>query len=401
MLLAPIPTNEKQRIESLKTYNILDTLPEKTYDDLTMLASYICETPISVISFVDQDRHWFKSKIGLNATETPRNVGFCAHAIMKDEMFIISDTLQDARFVNNPLVVSEPNIRFYAGAPITTTNGEILGEICVIDNKPRELNESQVKALEALGRQVMIQLELRKTEIYLLQQQSLLENSNKELESFAHTVSHDLKTPLRAISSYSQLLSRRYKDKLDEQANEYIKNINDGCNNMKLLIEDVLSYSKVNNIQNQDQETNLNIVLSNVIQNMDYIIKENNVRIIYDTLPIIKVKPTYMFQIFMNLFSNAIKFQKKTTQPIINISVEKVDNEWIFSVSDNGIGIEKENINKLFKLFSRLHKEDEIEGSGIGLSNCKKIVELYGGKIWVESEFGQGSTFYFTFPIKT
>lgn len=158
---AAIPNNESERLDALKQYEILDTPPEQVYDDITYIASTICGMPISAISLIDQKRQWFKSITGLNATQTPRDQAFCAHAILKDETLIVNDATQDERFIDNALVTNDPAIRFYAGSPIIMNDGMKLGTLCVIDQKPNALNDAQIKALEALARQVATLLEMR------------------------------------------------------------------------------------------------------------------------------------------------------------------------------------------------------------------------------------------------
>src|SRR5882672_2312069 len=158
----PIPADEKRRLHVLWQYDVLDTVPEEVFDDLTELAAHICEAPIALITLVDEKRQWFKSKVGLTVAETSRDVSFCGHAIAQSELFIVADATQDERFADNPLVTSEPGIRFYAGAPLITPDGHALGTLCVIDKVPRELRPDQKNALRVLARHVMTQLELRR-----------------------------------------------------------------------------------------------------------------------------------------------------------------------------------------------------------------------------------------------
>jgi GAF domain-containing protein len=179
---APATKNEARRLKVLWQYDVLDTVPEEVFDDLTELAARICEAPIALISLVDEDRQWFKSKVGLTVNETSRDISFCAHAVKQQELFIIPDATKDLRFANNPLVTSDPKIRFYAGAPLITPDGYALGTLCVIDKVPRELRPEQQQALRVLARHVMTQLELRRHAKELTEAREARENTREELD---------------------------------------------------------------------------------------------------------------------------------------------------------------------------------------------------------------------------
>ncbi|MBC7862277.1 MAG: PAS domain S-box protein, partial [Bacteroidia bacterium] len=222
-----------------------------------------------------------------------------------------------------------------------------------------------------------------------------LERSNKELEQFAYIASHDLQEPLRMVGSYMQLLQKRYKDKLDEDANEFIYYAVDGAMRMKQLINDLLNYSRTNK-EGELSNVIFTDVLNDVIQNLKTSIEENNVIINFANMPVIYCDRTQMIQLFQNLISNSIKFKKDDVDPIININAEKVGPNWLFSLEDNGIGIEAQYSDKIFIIFKQLHDKSKYKGTGIGLAIAKKIVERHEGKIWFESTPGNGTTFYFT-----
>ncbi|MGB9980536.1 ATP-binding protein [Methanobacterium sp.] len=228
-----------------------------------------------------------------------------------------------------------------------------------------------------------------------------LKSSNDELQKFAYIASHDLQEPLRTISNFTQLIERRYKGKLDQDADEFIDYIIDATKRMQQLIRDLLRYSRVTSQQEDFKLVNTEKVVKQLISDLQVTFKENNVKITCNSLPEVCADERQLIQLFQNLISNAIKYRKPEEPPKIHISAKKEDNECVFSVSDNGIGIESEYFDRIFAIFQRLHTKEEYEGSGIGLSIVKKIIDRHGGQIWVESELGNGSTFYFTIPLIT
>ncbi len=222
-----------------------------------------------------------------------------------------------------------------------------------------------------------------------------LARSNADLEQFAYMISHDLREPLRTITSYVQLLQTRYRDKLDDEANEFIGFATEGAKRMTVQINDLLTYSRVGYAVFQFEDINAGEVLETALDNLQESIRNRHAEIVYSVLPQICAGRIQLLQLFQNLIGNAIKFNKSDV-PKIQISARNTEAGWLFSISDNGIGIEKKFTDKVFKIFQRLHTMEEYEGTGIGLAICKKIVERHDGKIWCESEPGRGSVFHFT-----
>ncbi|MEH1825623.1 MAG: GAF domain-containing protein [Nostoc sp.] len=743
---------ETVRLEALRQYQILDTEPEEAYDNLAQLAAFICGTPISLVNFIDENRQWFKAKVGLDVSEMPRSVGLSYLCQEQRNVVVVPDTLADEKLASNPVVTGYPYIRFYAGVPLITPMGDMLGTLCVIDQVPRQISQKQIEALVALSRLVMDQLELRrheglreneerwqlalhgnndgiwdwnlktnevffstqwkemlgykdhevsnccdewtkrihpderdsvlqafqdhfakKTPFYVceyqvqcqdgsykwildrgqalwdalgnvvrmvgsytditdrkladeelkrqnmrsqlfaeitlkireslqideilktsvtevqkllqadrvlifrletdasgtvvqeavlpgwpvilgenifdpcfkeqyleryrqgrvsaiedieaahiqpchrkflqqfavranlvvpilirdgiwglllahqcaaprqwnnfetellqqlgnqigiaLSQAQLLEKetqqtqelarSNAELEQFAYVASHDLQEPLRMVTSYLQLLERRYKNQLDANADQFITYAVDGARRMQTLINDLLNYSRVSTRGQPFMLVDCNVILEQAIANLQLAIADSRAVVTYDTLPQVMADATQLIQVLQNLIANAIKFCQNQ-QPRIHIGLgtgegsrgqgagsreqgagsrgqgeeevgkrgERGDfsssplhpaprslasspppiptqNEYLFWVRDNGIGLESQYAERIFIIFQRLHGRDKYPGTGIGLAICKKIIERHSGRIWVESKPGQGSTFYFTIP---
>jgi light-regulated signal transduction histidine kinase (bacteriophytochrome) len=236
-------------------------------------------------------------------------------------------------------------------------------------------------------------------EAYRSEQKKAIElvRSNADLKAFAHVASHDLKEPLRVITGFLRLLEKRYKDKLDENGLEYIKFTVDSAERMDELIKGILEYSQVGMKGKGFESVDCSSVLSRAISNLQVAIKESGAVVTYDSLPTLVADSTLLTSLFQNLLGNAVKFHGAEV-PKIRISSERRQGEWIIGVTDNGIGIDPRFEDQIFMAFRRLHTKDEYPGAGVGLATCKKIVEYHGGRIWLKSETGKGSTFYFTIP---
>jgi signal transduction histidine kinase len=232
------------------------------------------------------------------------------------------------------------------------------------------------------------------------QSQDDLARSNRDLEQFAYVASHDLQEPLRMVATYTQLLAERYRGKLDSDADKYIHYAVDGALRMQKLIQDLLAFSRVGRNGVALENTDCNAALQVALKNLEAAIQESGATVEPAQLPVLLADSSQMVQVFQNLIGNAIKF-RGSESPVIRVSAELSGKEYLFSVADNGIGIAAEDAESVFVVFRRLHTRAEYPGNGIGLSICKKIVEQHGGRIWVESEIGHGSTFRFALPIKT
>jgi PAS domain S-box-containing protein len=239
--------------------------------------------------------------------------------------------------------------------------------------------------------------ERKRTEEALKKTAADLERSNKELEQFASVASHDLQEPLRMISSYTQLLAQRYEGQLDEKTQKYIGYAVDGALRMQRLIDDLLIFSRIGTRGGPLERMDSGSALAEAINNLGTMVEESGAILTHDELPTVRVKPSQLVMVFQNLLSNAIKFHSEAP-PRVHVSAEDQGREWVFSVKDNGIGIDPQYKDRVFVIFQRLHTGQEYPGTGIGLAVCQRIVERHGGKIWFESEPGRGSTFYFTIP---
>jgi len=311
-----------------------------------------------------------------------KNISLLTPADRKDEMEMILDRIRrgermehfETQRVRKDGSVMDVSLTV---SPITNSAGEVLGASSI----GRDITER--KEAEARLRSYARDLKLR----------------NEELEQFAYVASHDLQEPLRMVASYVQLLKRRYEGRLDEDADEFIHYAVDGASRMQLLINDLLAFSRVSTRGKPFAETDTEVLLEQTLRNLKIQIEEHGAVVTHDPLPVVMADSSQLFQVFQNLISNAIKFHG-AEPPRVHVTAGQSGEEWLFAVKDNGIGIEPHYFDRIFVIFQRLHSKAEYPGTGIGLAICKRIIERHSGRIWVASEPGEGSTFFFTIPIR-
>ena len=398
MISGAIPKNEAKRLAKLQSLDILDTLEEQAYDDLTFLAAEICETPISLVSLVDQSRQWFKSHYGLDAKETPREYAVCGHAIHQDDLLIVEDTMLDERFVDNPLVVGGPNIRFYAGAPLILEHNIRVGTLCVIDQKPRILTEKQKASLKALSRQVVAQLNLR---LKLKEMRAL----DKAKDEFLSMVSHELRTPMTSLHGSLKIIEHKsinFDDSLKPMMGVAVRN----SDLVLKIVNDILDLSsmQVGKLKMNRSTINLvDVVKSSLELNQAYINRfgcEIELRVPQGVNSIlIAGDEQRLLQVSANLISNAAKFSKKKGKIIVTLEIKGRAVE--YSVTDFGVGIALQDQDKLFKKFQQFgfDRNQQQPGTGLGLNITKHILEAHNSMIEFESMPGVKTKFFFKLPL--
>ncbi|MFH4967247.1 ATP-binding protein [Gaetbulibacter sp. M240] len=397
-MIAPKPyASESERLKELDSFSILRTLPESDYNDLTSLAAQICNTPISMVSLLENDCQWFKATHGTDLKETPRSISFCGHAINESlGIFIVEDATKDERFYDNPMVTGPPFIQFYAGVKLVTDNGFPLGTLCVVNTKPSKLNEGQIESLKVLAKQTMNILNLRKSKIDL--EKALLEvnEKNQELESFASVAAHDIKSPLASIQGMMTLISEQYGSVIDKEGLEMLSLIENSAGQLQKLIDGLLSYTRNDNIFQEKQTT---ISVEDLEKDIfELFCSENNLNFnVKSHLKNITINQTALKQVLINLIANAIKYNDKE-KIFIELDIDSDASHYYFYVKDNGPGIPEEYREKIFRIFEVINQEDRYgeRGNGIGLATVKKIIQKCEGTLNLESEIGKGSTFIFS-----
>ncbi|MDA6071032.1 ATP-binding protein [Flavobacterium sp. AC] len=403
---SPLPHNESERLAALKRYNILDTLPEYAFDDATKLVAYICNVPIAHISFIDKNRQWFKSEIGLGASEVPREITFCRYTIMESKTVEIRDTYLNERFKNDPNVVDGLKVRFYAGIPLTTPDGYNIGTICAIDHVSKELSENQLNALSIVAKHVINQLELRTKNLELAAQKKIVQRAVLAKDSFLANMSHEIRTPLNAIMGFTDLLDQT---NLNAVQRDYIESMQIAQENLLLIVNDILDLSKIEsgNLTIDEQPFNLKNSLKHIYNLLKVKVPaavEFNLFLDADMPEIVIGDQGRLNQILVNLTGNALKF---TEEGEVTVSVKNIEEtaehySLKFSIKDTGIGIPEQKLEHIFERFTQAEESTtrRFGGTGLGLNIVKQLIELQNGEIQVKSKPGRGSEFFFVLNYK-
>ncbi|MEO6911519.1 MAG: GAF domain-containing sensor histidine kinase [Edaphobacter sp.] len=376
--------NDSARLAALRKYAILDTLPEQTYDDLTSLASFISGAPISLISLVDKDRQWFKSSVGLGDRETPRDQSFCAYTIADARTLIVEDTLLDPRFSDNPLVAGEPGIRFYAGAPLVDPHGHVLGTLCLIDNKPREISAAQVSALEALSRQVMQLLEARLGVLESQKAAKALMQSEKlaAVGRLASSMAHEINNPLEAVTNLLYLSRQRATD---PDLESWLDQAEQELRRISVIANQTLRFHKQTS---KPQSINCHSLFSTILSVYESRIKNAGITIEKRKRA---TEPVECFegdirQVLGNVVSNAIDAMPMGGRLIVR---SREGTNWrtgkrglVLTVADSGMGMSHDTQCRMFEAF---FSTKGIGGAGLGLWISADIMHRHGGKITIRS----------------
>jgi signal transduction histidine kinase len=327
---------------------------------------------------------------GRTLTRTPVLV---EQAITRKLPVSVADARMDARIADRDFYRRQGMVS-YLGLPLVA-NGQAVGDLVILTRNERQFDQEETDFFSALGSQAAVAIHNAQLHEQIRSQAEKLARSNTELEQFAYVASHDLQEPLRMITGYTTLLARRYAGRLDRDADEFIAYAVNGAKRMQELIEDLLSYCRLGRNGKPFSASACEAILARALASLKLAIEESGATVTHDPLPSVMGDATQLSQLFQNIIGNALKY-RTSKAPEVHISCRREEANWVFSVKDNGIGIDPRFTEKLFVIFQRLHTRDEYPGTGLGLAICKKIVERHGGRIWVESELGNGAAFYFT-----
>lgn len=383
---SPAPSSasaELARLHALHGYQVLDTPAEARFDRITLLLARCLNVPIALISLVDAERQWFKSRQGLEAASTPRDVAFCAHAIRGVELFVVEDAREDARFAQNPFVQGAPHVRFYAGAPLITPEGHRLGTLCAIDQKPRTLSEEQRSLLRELADHVMDVFELRRLAVL-----------KRDIEETSHALSHDLRPGLHQMKTFGELIASEPDNRLTQRSARHLSLIGEIAERTRARLDTIREFLRMGE-QGELTALPLDTLLPKLLEKHAELLAARKAEVELGSLPAVLGQPAQIELLFRHLLDNALKYGPLGVR--IGVSGEQRDGRVWLEIRDNGPGIPEPQRGRALRLFQRLHG-GEVPGQGAGLALCRKIVELAGGTLLLETASGGGTAVRFSLP---
>ncbi len=396
----PLSRNEEDRLRELYALNILDTNSEEEFDDVVELASSICDVPISLISLLEINRQWFKAKKGVSINEMPRKQSFCDFTISTEEDFFeIEDTLKDQRFINHPLVKSEPHLRYYAGTPLITSKGYKVGTLCVADIKPNHLSTQQIFTLKVLSQQVSKMIELKLSNRKLENQNHHLRHENEMQQLMLSIIAHDVRNPIGAIKGIMDFITANDVPEIDKQ--KLTSMFSDQLDTTLDLLNNLVDWSKmqINKAEVVIEKISLNEMTEALFKQfrLNAKFKNNQLLNLVDQELFLRTDNNMLRFILRNLIANAIKFTQDGT---ITLYAHGEKDKIVFTVSDTGTGMPKEKVENLFNKSQTQSTPgtNHEKGSGLGLILTKGFIDCLNGTVEVESEEGKGTTIFLYFP---
>jgi signal transduction histidine kinase len=402
-VLTHAAVDESERLYALRRLEILDTPPERRFDDIVQIAAQICDTPIAIMNLVDADRQWGKALVGVESSEAPREASFCSRTIASgDDVMVVHDTYEDPRFSDNPMVLGDPHLRFYAGAPITDRNGYRVGSVCVCDRVPRTLDEDQLAALQALARQAMGQLELRLTLDAERERVRRVHELDRIREQFISTVTHELRTPVTSIRGWLDVLAEDAEELTGGQR-EAIERIDRNVGRLDRLVGDLLDLTRsdVGSFSIRPEHVDLAELTREAVASMarGREASELDVRSSVPASLVVVGDAQRLAQMIDNLCSNAAKYTPAGGR--IEVDLSRRGDHAVLRIADSGIGIPATERDYLFQRFFRASTaiDSQIAGTGLGLAIAKAIAERHGGSIAVGDGIDGGTAFTVALPV--
>lgn len=401
---APEPPDEHRRLDALHGFGLLDSDPEEDFDRLVILAARLFKAPIALVSLVDADRQFLMARCGLETRETSRDVAFCAHAILDDDILEVPDATSDPRFAGNPLVVGPPHVRYYAGKPLIDGSGNRLGTLCIIDMAPRApLDPEQRAILTDLAGVVMSMIEIRVRALDAESERQRAQRLAELKDDYLGAMAHELRTPVNAMAGFGQLLKITGAEAaLTEQQRDYLNAIVESGEYLNLLITETLQAQA---LQYHDgggpclDGVALAPLVAAVLRLIAPLADKQGVTLEADIPDAVKVwaDALRLRQVLINLVSNAVKYNRKGGR--VRLEARETDGDVSIACIDTGKGIPEQDLPRLFRAFQRIESTSEgVEGTGLGLRITKRLVMMMGGRIQVSSQFGKGSTFTVILP---